>query len=189
MYSLFTHDYVANSIIKFADDTTVIGLVTNNDETAYRKEVRALVEWCQENNLSLKVNKTKELIVNYRRQQREQIPKHTDGIAVDKVKRFKFIGINITDHLKWFTHTDSVVLRLFNLGRLKKFGLSPKTLTNFYRCSIESVLSGCITNCTAHNHRALQRVVRSAQRITGGTLPALQDTYTTRCPLIFLAFL
>ena len=46
LYSLFTHDCVAmhasNSIIKFADDTTVVGLITNNDETAYREEVRAL---------------------------------------------------------------------------------------------------------------------------------------------------
>ena len=46
LYSLFTHDCVAmhasNSIIKFADNTTVVGLNTNNDETAYREEVRAL---------------------------------------------------------------------------------------------------------------------------------------------------
>jgi hypothetical protein len=37
LYSLFIHDCVAmqasNSIIKFADDTTVVGLITNNDET------------------------------------------------------------------------------------------------------------------------------------------------------------
>ena len=46
MYSPFTHDCVAthasNSIIKFADDTTVVGLITNGDETAYREQVRAL---------------------------------------------------------------------------------------------------------------------------------------------------
>ena len=45
LYSLFTHDCMAmhasNSIIKFAD-TTVVGLSTNSDETAYREEVRAL---------------------------------------------------------------------------------------------------------------------------------------------------
>jgi hypothetical protein len=28
---------------------------------------------------------------------------------------------------------------LFNLKKLKKFGLAPKTLTNFYRCTIESI--------------------------------------------------
>jgi hypothetical protein len=104
-----------------------------------------------------------------------------------KVESFKFLGVHITDKLKWSTHTDSVrkkaQQRLFNLRRLKKFVLSPKTLTNFYRCTIESILSGCITawygNCTPLNSRALQRVVRSAQRITGNKLPALQDTYST----------
>ena len=46
LYSLFTHDCVAkhdsNTIIKSADDTTVVGLITDNDETAYREEVRDL---------------------------------------------------------------------------------------------------------------------------------------------------
>jgi hypothetical protein len=68
---------------------------------------------------------------------------------VEKVESFKFLGVHITDKLKWSTQTDSVVKkvqqRLFNLRRLKKFGLSPKTLTNFYRYTIESILSGCIT--------------------------------------------
>jgi hypothetical protein len=44
------HD--SNTIIKFADDTTVI---TNNNETAYREEVRDLAGWCQNNNLSLNI--------------------------------------------------------------------------------------------------------------------------------------
>ena len=46
LYSLLTHDSVtmhaSNSIIKFADVTTVVGLISNNDETTYREEVRAL---------------------------------------------------------------------------------------------------------------------------------------------------
>ena len=40
----------SNSIIKFAHDTTVVGLITNDDETVYRKEVRDLGVWCLENN-------------------------------------------------------------------------------------------------------------------------------------------
>ncbi len=55
----------------FADDTTVIGLITDNDETAYREEVSTLTKWCQENHLSLNIDKTKELVVDYRRQSRE----------------------------------------------------------------------------------------------------------------------
>ena len=71
LYSLFTHDCTARheskTIIKFADDTTVLGLIPNNDETAYREEVRDLTVWCKDNNLSLNVIKTKERIVDYRK--------------------------------------------------------------------------------------------------------------------------
>ncbi|XP_071198244.1 uncharacterized protein [Salvelinus alpinus] len=63
--------------------------------------------------------------------------------------------------------------------------MAPKTLKNFYRCTIERILSGCITawygNCTNRNHRALQRVMRSTQHITGEKRPTLQDTYSTQC--------
>ena len=64
--------HASHSVINFADDTTVVGLITNNDETAYREEMRALGVWCQENNLSPNINKTKEMIVDFRKQQRGQ---------------------------------------------------------------------------------------------------------------------
>ena len=56
---------------------------------------------------------------------------HIDGTVVEKVERFKVLGVHFTDKLKWSTLTDSVAQqRLFNHRRLKKFGLSPKP--NFY---------------------------------------------------------
>ncbi len=71
LYSLYTHDCVSShrstSIIKFADDTVVLGLISNNDETAYLGEVERLTSWCQDNCLSLNVSKTKELIVDFRK--------------------------------------------------------------------------------------------------------------------------
>ena len=56
-----------NSIIKFADDTTVVGLISDNDESAYREEVQRLAEWCGANHLSLNAKKTKEIIVDFRK--------------------------------------------------------------------------------------------------------------------------
>ncbi len=80
LYSLYTHNCTAthssNVIVKFADDTTVIGLITDNDETAYREEVSTLTKWCQENHLSLNIDKTKELVVDYRRQSRTHTHHH-----------------------------------------------------------------------------------------------------------------
>ena len=48
----------------------------------------------------------KELIVDFRKQQREHVPIHINGTAAEKVKSFKFLGVHITDNLKWSTHTD-----------------------------------------------------------------------------------
>eukprot|EP00061_Rhincodon_typus_P012230 g37834.t1 len=45
----FYHDYVAkfrmNAIYTLADDTTVVGQVSNNDESKYRREIDSLVTW------------------------------------------------------------------------------------------------------------------------------------------------
>ena len=89
------HD--SNTIIKFADDTTVVGLITDNDETAYR-EVRELAVWCQDNN-SLNVIKTKELIVDYRKRRAEQAPININGAVVELVESFKFLGVHIANRL------------------------------------------------------------------------------------------
>jgi hypothetical protein len=50
-----------NTIIKFADDTTVVGLIKDDVKTAYSEEVRDLAVWCQDNNLYLNVSKTKKI--------------------------------------------------------------------------------------------------------------------------------
>ena len=104
LYSLFTHDCTArhnsNTIVKFAHDTAVVGLITNNDETAYREEVRDLAVWCQYNKLSLNVSKTKELIVDYTKRRAEQAQiNNNDRTEVEWVECFKFLGVHITKRL------------------------------------------------------------------------------------------
>ena len=64
---------------------------------------------CQKNNLTLNVNKTKEMIVYFRKQQREQPPIYIDRTVVERVESFKFLGVHIMDKLNLSTHTDSVV--------------------------------------------------------------------------------
>jgi hypothetical protein len=59
----------------------VVGLITDDKETAYRGEVRDLAVWCQDNKLSLNINKTKELIEDYRKQRAEHAPIHIDAYS------------------------------------------------------------------------------------------------------------
>ena len=101
----------------------------------------------------------------------------------------KFLGVHITNKLTWSKHTKKVVTRarqnLFPLRRLKRFAMGPQILKRLYSCTIESILTGCITaqygNCSASDRKALQRVLRTAQDLTGAKLPAIQDLYTRRC--------
>ncbi|KAI3374116.1 hypothetical protein L3Q82_005935 [Scortum barcoo] len=90
LYSLFTHDcrpmYGSNSITKFADDIMVIGLISDNDD------------------------KTKELIVDFRKVKREtHDPIHINGMAVEHVSSFKFLGTHISENLSWTANTSSLI--------------------------------------------------------------------------------
>ncbi|KAI3360244.1 hypothetical protein L3Q82_014552, partial [Scortum barcoo] len=113
LFTLFTSDCSAihstNTIVKFADDTTVVGLISDNDETHYREEIQHLTQWCSNNNLVLNTSKTKEVIVDYRSSPSKEGSTKT----------------------------------LFFLRKLKRAGLSPQLLTNFYRATIESILCLC----------------------------------------------
>jgi hypothetical protein len=89
---------------------------------------------------------------------------------VEPVENFMFLGVHTTNDLSWSKHTKTVVKRaqqnLFPLRRLKRFGMGPQILKKFYSCTINSILTGCITacngNCSASDCKTLQRVVHTA---------------------------
>lgn len=47
----------SNYIVKFADDALLLGFISNNDKSAYLKEVENHTVWCQSNELQLNINK------------------------------------------------------------------------------------------------------------------------------------
>ncbi len=71
LFSLYTNDCTSKDpsvkLLKFADDTTLIGLIQDGDESTYRQEVKELAVWCSLNNLELNTLKTVEMIVDFRR--------------------------------------------------------------------------------------------------------------------------
>ncbi len=89
---------------------------------------------------------------------------------------------------KILEETQSIVKKaqqkLYFLRQLRKFNLPQELLKQFYSAIIESVLCTSITvwfsSATKSDHRRLQRVVRTAERIIGTTLPTLQELYSSR---------
>ncbi len=71
LFSLYTNDCTSKDtsvkLLKFADDTTLIGLIQDGDESAYRQEVKELAVWFSLNNLELNTLKTVEMIADFSR--------------------------------------------------------------------------------------------------------------------------
>ena len=103
LYTLYTHDctptHPENAIIKFADDTTIVGLISGGDETAYREEIQRMAAWCSENNLILNTSETKELIIVFRRNKMDIQPVGINGESVERASDFRFLGTHIKDYL------------------------------------------------------------------------------------------
>uniref|UniRef100_A0A8C1L0F5 Reverse transcriptase domain-containing protein n=1 Tax=Cyprinus carpio TaxID=7962 RepID=A0A8C1L0F5_CYPCA len=192
LFSLYTNDCTSKDpsvkLLKFADDTTLIGLIQDSDESAYRQEVKKLAVWCSLNNLELNTLKTVEMIVDFRRNP-PALPSLTImNSTVTAVESFRFLGTTISQDLKWDNHIESIVKkaqqRLYFLRQLRKFNQPWELLKQFYSAIIESVLCTSITvwfsSATKSDLRRLKRVVQTAERITVTTLPSLQKLYTSR---------
>ncbi|KAI4895335.1 hypothetical protein NFI96_000692 [Prochilodus magdalenae] len=176
-YCIAAHS--SNTIIKFADDTTIIGNITKDDEGPYREEVKLLTQWCAANNLSLSVSKSKELITDFRKGERTNTPLNIGGTLLKRVSSFKFLGVHLAEDLTWTLNTSHIIRkaqqRLHFLRRLSRVSLPQLLLCNFYRSTVESILMSCITvwygSATSAERKALQRVVKNAQHITATACP------------------
>ncbi|KAK3569833.1 hypothetical protein QTP86_005863 [Hemibagrus guttatus] len=192
LYSLYIYDCVATSSstnIKFVNDTAVVGLISNNDKTAYLEDIKNLETRCQDNNLLLNISKTKELIVDFStKQERNYQPLIINGTPVERVDSFQYLGVQNTQDLSWSCPINTLVKKfrqhLYHLRRLKDFKLPSKVLKTFYTCTTEIILTGSITawfgNSNKQDRQALQRVVRSVEHTIRTELPDLETIYSKR---------
>ncbi len=131
LFSLYRNDCTSKDpsikLLKFADDTTLIGLIQDGDESANRQEVMELAVWCSLNNLELNTLKTVEMIVDFRRNPPALPPltiMNSTVTAVESVQcTFRFLGTTISLDLKWDNHIESIVKkaqqRLYFLHQLR----------------------------------------------------------------------
>jgi hypothetical protein len=118
--------------------TTVVGLITDNSETAYR-EVKRPYRVVQEQPPLPQIDQDKGYDCGLQEKEDRAHPILIDGAVVEQVDSFKYLGVHITNKLTWPTHTKTVVKReqnLFPFRRLKRFGMGPQILKTIYSCTI-----------------------------------------------------
>ena len=123
LYTIYTNDirspHDSVNLIKFADDTAIVGLISENDESQYRNAIKDYTEWCDANFLELNVTKTKELIVDFSKNKRQNEDIKIKDVSIQQVDKYKYLGVTINDKLTWDDLVAKQVRqRIFSLYKL-----------------------------------------------------------------------
>ena len=189
LFTSYTADIRADnskfSLVKFADDTALVGLLTKNDVTAYLKQIETFVKYCKDNYLELNVKKTQELIIDYRRNMPTHVPVQINGNEVQRTTKYKYLGLVIDDCLNWNFHFEHLCKklnsRLFCLRKMSKFKVDARVIKLFYNAVITSVWSYCLCawggNAMSKDIEKITSVIRQASRLIGEPLESFDQLY------------
>ena len=185
---LYTNDCSSKNenciLLKYADDTVIIGKIKNNDENVYRDQVNLFVNWCDDNFLNLNVKKTKEMIVDFRRNKPKIENLCIKNDEVEIINKYKYLGVIIDDKLTGYDNAHQLYVkglqRLHFLRILRNLKLSNNVLSLFYKSVIESVLCFCLTswygNANKHDTHKVNKIITNAKRL-GVDVTLLKDLY------------
>ena len=159
-------------LIKYAHDTVIIGLISNNDESEYNDHISEVVQWCKSHNLLLNAAKTKVFIIlfDFRHCNISHVPLSIDKSIVEMCDNFKYLGITFDCKLKWSNHCKLIVSkckqRLFFLRLLNSFGVKNDILHIFYTSMIESIICYNISlwwsSMNENDKKALNRITKTS---------------------------
>ena len=129
LLSIYINDLVTVSnklnYIMYADDTTLYFNVEDfpKDDlcNCVTNELNKIHLWLQNNKLSLNAEKTTCMTFHTRQKHINPILYSINGVEIENVDSFKFLGIFINNHLTWSTHIGMVANKLSKiLGILKR---------------------------------------------------------------------
>ena len=100
--------------------------------------------------LQLNIGKTKELVVDFRRSKKPPTPITIQGVEIETMDTYKFLGVHINNKLDWTDNTEALYRKsqssIFFLRRLRSFDMCGRLLKMFYHSGVTSTMffSGCM---------------------------------------------
>lgn len=167
-------------LIKFSDDTVLLSLL-QGPENGHGKALSDFVEWCDNNFLDLNVQKTKEMIIDFRKSTVNLCASMIHGEEVESVTNYKYLGTVFDSRLKFDLNTDAIIKkshqRIYLLRKLNHFSVSQPILCTFYRSFIESLLTFSFIcwfhNLSVRDKNSLNNIVKLSSKIIGVQAPSL----------------
>ena len=83
------------------------------------------MEWSQANHLLLNMDKTKEMVIDFRRKGPPVKPITIQGLEVEVVDHYNYLGVHMNNRLDWRDNSDAVdkkgLSSLYFLRKLRSF--------------------------------------------------------------------
>lgn len=131
-------------IVKFADDSVIVSLLSS-DDLEHGPVVKEFMDWCSSSFLHISVAKTKEMLVDFRKNPTVISPVMIENEAVELVNNYKYLGTYVDDKLTFETQVDAVCKkahqRMYFYRKLCNFNVDSTFMQIFYSRFIESILT------------------------------------------------
>ena len=149
LFNIFINDIVKASqkfaFILYADDTTLNSTLDSfgNDpeeiQNSIVRELKNIFKWLDVNKLCLNVTKSKFMIFQMPQKKVPQLSFNIDGLQIDQVCEFNFLGLIIDADLNWKAHLNAIgtkVLRIIGLLHKLKYVFPNNILHSIYNSLI-----------------------------------------------------
>ena len=113
--------------ILYADDTNLFSTIeysipirTSKADELLNQELFLVNEWLEINKLSLNIGKTKYMIFHPHQKDIIDLAPSLimNGIEIERVETFTFLGVTLDENLAWKPHTDKVATKLSKYSRI-----------------------------------------------------------------------
>ena len=186
LFTLYTSDFRHSTdschLQKFSDDTAIIGRVSEGNDCEYRSVIKDFVYWCELNHLQLNASKTKEMVIDFHRKPSHTPPLNIQGLDIERVRTYKYLGVHLNNKLDWTDNTDSLYrkgqCRLYLLRRLASFGVSRPLLRTFYDTVVAAMVFYAVVcwggGCSERDKKRLNRLIKRASSVCGSPLDPIE---------------
>ncbi len=118
-------------VVKYADDTVFLSLLTSA-ESDDSNDHNDFFEWCKKVELQLNITKTKEMVIDFRKNASKVKPVYFYG---KEVEEYKYLGTIFDTTLKLQQNTEAIIKkvnqRMYVLRKLNSFCVQKKHTDNF----------------------------------------------------------
>jgi len=129
---------------KYMDDTTISESLSPGDISKMPTILEGVLRWSQENKMNLNPRKTKEMVISFRKSVQPPGLITLEGTTITRVETCKLLGITLQNDLKWGLHISDIenraVTRIYFLSCLKRAGVKPDKLIQYYVACIRSLM-------------------------------------------------